>query len=242
MENAKIQGEVVSPRQIDEMNDEQFEAYINSAKDGEVQADFSGTTEPAANAENAPYMTFDTKEALQEYQNKTIGGRLREIREAAEKDRENISKLYSLAKQKYGVESDADAARMLMGELAEENAENAGLSMAQYSLMNELAAVRSEANYQKQVAQIQEDWKRQESALKNIIPTFSLEEAFENPDFYTAVVERHMSIAEAYPALKQHNISEIGNLTNGVSGYVRRDVSSMSDSEFDEYIKKIKNS
>lgn len=244
MENAKITGEVVSPQNIDEMNDEQFEAYIKSAEDGEVQAGETGAAEPAGDAENKPYMSFGTKEELQEYQNQTIGGRLREIREAAERDRENISELCSLAKQRYGVSDDDEAVSMLMGELTEHNAGNVGMSVEQYSLMNELRAIKSEASYQRRVEDIQNEWRRQEKALQNIVPDFSLEKAFENPDFYNSVVERHMTVAEAYPILKREtrSISEIGNLTNGVSGYIKRDVGSMSDREFDEYIKKIKNS
>ena len=110
--------------------------------------------------------------------------------------------------------------------------------------MNELRALKSETDYQRRVDEIQNEWKKEEAALKNIVPNFSLEQAFENPDFYNAVVENHMSVTEAYPLLKsnRYNISEIGNLTSGVGGYIKRDVLSMSDSEFDDYIKKIKNS
>ncbi len=237
MENAKINGEIVSPQNVDEMNDEQFDAYIKSAKDGEVQA-ASGTAGPAENA--GPYMSFDTKEALQEYQDKTIGNRLREIRESGER----ISGVCELAKQRYNTDSGEVALNLLKKELAEKNAGEAGLSLGQYELMNELRALKSETDYQRRVDEIQNEWKKEEAALKNIVPNFSLEQAFENPDFYNAVVENHMSVTEAYPLLKsnRYNISEIGNLTSGVGGYIKRDVLSMSDSEFDDYIKKIKNS
>ena len=237
MENAKINGEIVSPQNVDEMNDEQFDAYIKSAKDGEVQA-ASGTAEPAENA--GPYMSFDTKEALQEYQDKTIGNRLREIRESGER----ISGVCELAKQRYNTDSGEVALNLLKKELAEKNAGEAGLSLGQYELMNELRALKSETDYQRRVDEIQNEWKKEEAALKNIVPNFSLEQAFENPDFYNAVVENHMSVTEAYPLLKsnRYDISEIGNLTSGVGGYIKRDVLSMSDSEFDDYIKKIKNS
>lgn len=244
MENANLNGEIVSPRNIDEMDDEAFEAYIKSAEEGEVQADTnSGTAEPAS---ETPYMSFDTKEALQEFQDRTIGNRLREIREMGERDRERITNLCELAKQRYQTSDGDEAVALLTSELTAKNAENAGMSAEQYSFMNEIRSLRSEATYRKRVNEIQEDWKRQETALKNIVPEFDLDKAFSNPEFYSAVVENHMSIAEAYPVLKQsrpsYNISEIGNLTNGVSGYIKRDVASMSDREFDEYIKKIKNS
>lgn len=166
MENEK--GEILSPQNIDEMNDEEFNRYIESAETGEYSPE---------SPEGMPGKEF------------------------------------------------SDGRTEL------------------YSLMNELKRLQSENDYQRRVDDIQNEWRRQESILKNIVPDFDLETAFENPDFYEAVTENHMSITEAYPILKRqkYNISEIGNLTSGVGGYVKRDVASMSDTEFDDYIKKIKN-
>lgn len=109
---------------------------------------------------------------------------------------------------------------------------------------DELKALQNELNYQQRVADIQNEWKKQAAVIKNIVPDFDLETAFENSDFYDAVTEQRLSIAEAYPLLERQrrNIAEIGSLSGGVGGYVRRDVASMSDEEFDDYIKKIKNS
>ena len=103
------------------------------------------------------------------------------------------------------------------------------------------------ASYSQRIGDIQNDWVRQSNALKQIIPDFDLEEAFANPDFYRAVVEEHKTLAEAYPLLKKKQkprraISEVGNLSNGVAGNIKHDVKTMSDKEFEEYIRKIKNS
>lgn len=249
MENAGNNGEFVSPQSIDEMNDEEFEAYIKSAEDGSLpngnipngnlQSDKLSdgkSTDVAESADDAePYMSFATKEALQEYQDKTIGSRLREIRQS----KEEIDGIYELAMQRYDTADKKEAMHMLQSELSAE------CDMAEeYSASDKLRALQNEIGYQRRVNDIQNEWKRQASALKNIVPDFDLEQAFENRDFYNAVVENHMSITEAYPVLKKrsYNISEIGNITSGVNGYIKRDIASMSDKEFDDYIKKIKNS
>lgn len=248
-ENAIIEnGELVSPREIDKMNDEEFDAYIESAKEGgEVQAaEDSGDAEPAEDAEQVPYMSFNSKEELQEYQDRTIGDRLREIREAGESERRELANISELARARYGIENDADAISSLIAELEEQNASDSGMTPGEYSLSREIKALGSRLNYENKVDEIQNEWLRQSEALKRIVPNFDIEEAFRNPEFYRQVVYQHRTLAEAYPALaerpKRRTISEIGNLTNGVCGSVKHDVASMSDREFDDYIKKIKNS
>ena len=250
-ENAELNyEEVVSPQSIEEMNDEAFEAYIESAKnsDGEVQAVHdSGTAEPADNcAENGPYMSFETKEDLQEYQNQTIGRRLREIREAGEREMQNIKGVLELAKAKYKTSDNTHALSRLFEDLEEQNARREGLSRREYQTARELRSLKDEVNYQRRVDAIQDEWTRQGEALKKIVPGFNLEKAFENPEFYTRVVDRRQSLAEAYSAIVKNpprrSISEIGNLKNGVAGHINHDVRSMSDREFEDYIKKIKNS
>ena len=248
-ENAILnEGEVVSPQSVAQMDDDTFEAYIKSAKeaDGEVQAEsISGAAEPAENDEEV-YISFKTKEELQEYQNRTIGDRLREIREASEKKDERLSEVFSLAKSLYDTDSQEDAIYLLERELKEKNAQKAGMTEGEYALLDELKGIRSEVNYQRQVEEIKRDWERQSEAIKHIDPDFDLQAAFENPRFYQSVVGEHKSLAEAYPLLRKRTqrqaINEVGNLTNGVSGSVRHDVKSMSDKEFDEYISRIKNS
>lgn len=250
-ENAALnQGEPVSPLTIGEMDDEAFDRYIESAKnsDGEVQTgDNSGTAGPADDsALSEPYMSFQTKEELQDYQDRTIGKRLKEIRESGEREKVRLAGLFELAKSLYGTDSDTEAVSRLEEELKTRNVRKTGMTDGEVALMRDFGAVSSEINYQKQVENIQNEWIRQGEALKKIVPDFELESAFENPEFYKSVVEEHKTIAEAYPLLQKkpprRAISEIGSLSNGVAGHIRHDVKSMSDQEFDEYIKKIKNS
>lgn len=248
-ENANYE-EVVSPQNIEEMNDEEFDAYIESAKDrdGEVQASpGSGAAEPAEkSAEDGPYMSFETKEELQEYQDRTIGRRLKEIREAGEREMRNIKGVLELAKQKYKTSDDTRAITRLFEELEEQNARREGLSKSGYRAARELRSLKDKVNYQRRVDAIRDEWTRQGEALRKIAPDFDLEKAFENPEFYTRVVDKRQTLAEAYSAIvkkpPRRSISEIGNLKNGVAGHISHDVRSMSDAEFENYIRKIKNS
>lgn len=104
----------------------------------------------------------------------------------------------------------------------------------------------SEMEFNRRVEEIQDDWRRQGDLIKGLDPSFDLEKAFQNPDFYDAVVNGGKTVVSAYTALNvkvpRRNISEIGNLTSGVCPSVSHDINSMSDREFDDYIRKIKNS
>lgn len=247
-ENANLEyEEVVSPQTIEEMDEEAFDAYIKSAKesDGEVQADHPGEAEPAKdNAENEPYMSFATKEELQEYQDRTIGSRLKEIRETGARERESLAQISQLAKARYETNDDFDAMARLMNELEVQQERGEG-SPDKLNVSHEMQKIRGELDYQRHVEDIQNDWIRQGEALKKIVPDFDLEAAFENSEFYRRVVEGQETIAEAYPILQKkpprRAIPEIGNSTNGVAGHISHDVKSMSDHEFDDYIKRLKN-
>lgn len=221
------EGEIVQPQRIEEMDADAFEAYIESVKhqEGEVQASQSGTAEPA---NNEPYMTFQTKEALQDYQNKTIGKRLQEIREHAEREQKKYEELLHLAQNRYQTSEPQEALDRLSDELQNQNEGH-----------------KNTAELEQMAQNIQEDWERQASALHKLVPDFSLVDAFFDPEFYRRVVEEHATIAEAYLSIQkkeapQRTIREVGNATNGISGKVNTDVNSMSDREFEDYIKKIR--
>lgn len=245
-ENAILTGEVVSPENVTEMSDEAFNAYIKTAKEGgEVQAvDESGDAAPAKTGENDAYISFKTREELQEYQDRTIGNRLREIREAGERDREELKKLEELATIRFGTQNSREAIEKLCTELQLQNSRDFGLTPQDYLYMRNLREIRDSINYNQRVEDISNEWRRQSDALKKIVPDFDLEKAFENAEFYNLVVNGEKTLAEAYPVLNKKSprkaITEVGNLTNGVWGHINRDVNSMSDSEFSDYINKIK--
>lgn len=246
-ENAILTGEVVSPQSVTEMSDEEFDAYIETAKEGgEVQATDENTGEavPAEAGEDEAYISFRTKEELQEYQDKTIGNRLREIRESAERDRQGMRRLEELAGVRFGTDNAAEAIEKLSRELELQNSRDFGLTPQDYADMRNIKAIRDGISYNRRVEEISNEWRRQGDALKNIVPDFDLEKAFENAEFYNLVVNGRKTLAEAYPVLnkkpQRKAITEVGNLTNGVWGHINRDVNSMSDSEFADYIKRCK--
>jgi len=227
--NANQTEEVVQPQDVEQMDQESFEAYIESVKnaDGEVQTVQSGTTEPA---EDKPYMSFATREELQAFQNQTIGNRLREIREAEEERKREFDSLLQFAKNRYQTTEDGDAIARMMQELTQNEQE---VKMQQQQISQKAEA-------------IQADWLRQAEAIRERIPEFDLERAFLNPAFYKKVVEERASIAEAYLFTKEktppeRSIREVGNSPGGIGGRVNTDVGTMSDDEFDAYIRKIKN-
>ena len=90
------------------------------------------------------------------------------------------------------------------------------------------------------------EWLSQEKALKRIVPNFSLQQAFANPQFKKLVVDDGMDIIDAYEKLNPKKaeetavIDEIGRSSTGAAnGSTGQDVESMSDEEFRRYIKRI---
>lgn len=225
-------------RKISSMNDEEFNKYINAAK----------------NADNTPQQTDDVSGA------NTGDENLEALFAAAAKfygisDRAELAAL--IARDLNAPESENEYPTgfdMPQGGAGYGVQQfNAGYGMQPNSMGYGMQpdgmgfGMQDGASYSQRIGDIQNDWVRQSNALKQIIPDFDLEEAFANPDFYRAVVEEHKTLAEAYPLLKKKQqprraISEVGNLSNGVAGNIKHDVKTMSDKEFEEYIRKIKNS
>lgn len=90
------------------------------------------------------------------------------------------------------------------------------------------------------------EWLSQEKALKRIVPNFSLQQAFANPQFKKLVVDDGMDIIDAYEQLNPKKaeetavLDEIGRSSTGAAnGSTGQDVESMSDEEFRRYIKRI---
>lgn len=90
------------------------------------------------------------------------------------------------------------------------------------------------------------EWLSQEKALKRIVPNFSLQQAFANPQFKKLVVDDGMDIIDAYEKLNPKKaeetavLDEIGRSSTGAAnGSTGQDIESMSDEEFSRYIKRI---
>lgn len=299
------QAEVVQPQdRAWEMSEEAFRDYIESAKNGEVQA--AGSTDslqrerqdaqaaadgqeegngeaPRKSLQNEekpePFMQFATEAELQAYQNKTIGRRIREIRDQYAPAKEQLDRVYEIAREFYAVENGQDAVENLLQDLQRQAAQRQGVAVEEFAqrkaLERDAAAWRKQRNAQMEqeqaVGRIYSDWERQAENLRQIVPEFDLQAAFQNQDFYQRVVDGGYSLSEAYMAVQwspkdgtrtgrrfsaqgapqpeggttrtaqRRPILEAGAQNMGVSGKIRQDVGAMSDQDFAAYIRRIQN-
>ena len=267
------EAEVVSLPNIEDMTDEEFEEYIASAKDGEVQAEAAADSRSVAEVEQEktpaieqnqsedtkkPFMQFATQEELQQYQDKTIGKRIAQMREKYAPYKERSDRLAEIARSFYGTEDAEAAVENLMNDLTEQNANKAGQTLEQYErnlrLERDAKAYRDQQKQQEETERIQQEWTRQTERLKQIVPEFDMKTALENPDFYQKVVQEGYSLIEAYmltnrkaekanvqtaPPRVRRAIQEVGAQKNGIGGNIKQDVKSMSDQQFDDYIRQI---
>lgn len=94
-------------------------------------------------------------------------------------------------------------------------------------------------------ARIISEWQAQEKILKKSVPNFDLRKALENPQFKKMLIEDGMDVIDAYEAINPKAskelpvLDEVGRSVSGSSGVTSHDVSSMSDDEFDRYIKRL---
>lgn len=257
-----------------EMTDEEFSEYIESAKNGEVQAangvaaddqEENRAENPAENLQNEekpePYMQFATEEELQAYQDKTIGNRLRELREQYAPAKEKLEQVFSVVKDFYAIEDQEEALKTLLADLQAQSAEKKGMPVEEMIRQQEMERdalayrnqQKAEREQQKAVSKIYTDWERQAEHLRGILPDFDLNNAFQNPEFYQKVVEGGYSLSEAYMAVERSKpspqqktaarrpIQEAGAQNTAVAGKIRQDVGTMTDGEFLSYIRRIQN-
>lgn len=266
------------------MSDEAFQQYIESAKNGEVQAanrtadgkaagaaaDGQGSESDTGKTESGPtqteekpepFMQFATAADLQAYQDKTIGNRLRQLREQYAPAKEKLEQVFSVVKEFYAMEDQEEALKTLLADLQAQSAEKKGVPVEE--MIRQQALERDAMAYRKQqraeqeqkqaVTQIYTDWERQAEHLRQIVPDFDLKTAFQNPEFYQKVVEGGYSLSEAYMAVEKSRpkpkpqaaarrpIQEAGAQNTAVAGKIRQDVGAMTDSEFLSYIRRIQN-
>lgn len=220
---AEEREEITEPQNsVDDMSDEEFESYINSAQNGtvpenqtdirrEVQAedeqdnsDNTGTAEPAESEKKSePFKQFATQEDYQREIDRIIGERLKKTRE----DTEKFEGLKELSRRFYGGE-DADASiRQLIDDLRAQNAEKSGVSVEEYTRQEQdsIDARRyreeqsRQAEEQKRIGEIQRRWQKESEDLKAVVPDFDLNTALGNKTFYDNLV-KGFSVSTAYLA------------------------------------------
>lgn len=263
--------EITEPQKtVDEMSDEEFLSYINSAQNGtvpeshsEVQtndeqdeqdnSDDTGSAEPADAAKSEPFKVFNTQEEYQGEFDRIIGERLKKSREGME----TLEGLKQQALNFYGADDGDAALAQLIDDLQAQNAEKKGISVEDYKQQSQdsidAQKYRNEQNRisdeQRKIADIQSRWQRESEDLKAIIPDFDFAKAMQNKTFYENIVNG-TSVPTAYlaankaaaPAPKQQRraIPQNGNAKGGSAGKVETNPAAMSDADFARYIEKIK--
>lgn len=214
--------EITEPQKtVDEMSDEEFLSYINSAQNGtvpershsEVQtndeqdeqdnSDDTGSAEPADAAKSEPFKVFNTQEEYQGEFDRIIGERLKKSREGME----TLEGLKQQALNFYGADDGDAALAQLIDDLQAQNAEKKGISVEDYKQQSQdsidAQKYRNEQNRisdeQRKIADIQSRWQRESEDLKAIIPDFDFAKAMQNKTFYENIVNG-TSVPTAYLA------------------------------------------
>lgn len=219
--------EITEPsKTIEEMSDDEFISYINSAQDGNVEVqdtaarqsevdtaeqsaaekDDTGDADPADVENKEPFKVFNTQEEYQSEFDRVIGERLKKSRESVE----TLEGLKQQALNFYGTEDGDTALRQLIDDLQAQNAEKRGVSVEDYDRQTrdsidaqkyreEQSRISSE---QERVAQIQQKWQNESEELKRIVPDFNFAKAMQNQAFYNNIVNG-MSVTGAYLAVNQ---------------------------------------
>lgn len=258
-DGANNENEEVTTPQIDEMSDEDFESYINSAQNGdfgEVQAESynTGIAEPAGSDEKSePFRVFNTQEEYQGVIDGIMGERLK-------KTRESMNTLEGLKQQAltfYGADDGDTALAQLIEDLQMQNAERKGVSIEDYMQQSQdsidAQKYRNEQSRkmyeQQRIADIQQRWKTESEELKRIVPDFDFVKAMANNEFYDSIVNG-MSVSNAYlnvnmpntaaMSKKRRGILQNGNMKGGSTGRVEANPAAMTDKDFAKYIERIK--
>lgn len=226
------EGVTAPQKSIDEMSDEEFESYINSAQNGtlnrEVQAEQgddneyadkggaenaandseTGDAEPAGSEEAKPFRVFSTQEEFQGVIDGIMGERLK-------KNRESMNTLESVKQQAlnfYGTDDGDTALAQLIEDLQQQCAEKKGVSVEDYKQQSQDSIdAQKYRNEQKQavdrdnqIAEIQQRWQRESEDLKAIVPDFDFAKAMQNKAFYENIVNGK-SVSTAYLAANKQN-------------------------------------
>ncbi|HIU48797.1 MAG TPA: hypothetical protein IAB04_05490 [Candidatus Avimonoglobus intestinipullorum] len=254
---------------VDNMTEEEFSAYIETAKQGaqDIEGAQAHTQQeqPQEPKEEPPFRSFQTEEELQEFQNEAVRQQIQELHDQYNPYMEQLGQLTELAKGYYGEKNGKTALEQLLADLQAQSAERDGKSVEEYLQQKELErdakAYRqqqeAQQKRQQEVGNICREWERQERVLKTIVPGFSLRRALSDKAFYKRVVEDGYSISEAYMAQdapgritggenqtntpRRRIIQEAGAQAQARQGVIRQDAKNMTDNEFEEYIRRIQN-
>ena len=240
---------------INDLTDEEFTDYIDSLVNGEdapaeveVPEELGG--EPASEPQTEPEEPGEP--AGDEGGEPNVQ---EEPAEAAPPD-ERLIRLSDIARAKYPEESADDALSHLLEDMEKEEGASRGIDAENFRRQaaeaREFGAWREEkaerVRAEQEAAEKVREWRADEERLKMMIPSFSLEQAFENEEFKKRVAQNGESVFAAYAAMnpkkeekKPVDVDEAGLRTiSGGQDFKPADIERMPKKQFDEYIRRIK--
>lgn len=206
---------------VDNMSDEEFNDYLRNAADySDTTAEGPETEEAAAEAAeaeatgNTPFKVFDTEAdynaAMEDYANRTYGDRIR-AGDAA------TSRLNSLsdAASRYYDDGETDPIGRLSGDLESQTAARYNQTPEEYrqaqqdkkdleAYRGQQAAAQEQQNGQQEIIN---RWNTEAERLKQNVPDFDLETAFQNEEFRNMVIGG-ASVDGAYYAVKYNELQQ----------------------------------
>lgn len=227
---------------IENLTKEEFDDYVERLINGEDTAEQTPEQTPEETPEQTPE---ETPEETPE----------QAPAQAAEPD-ERLVRLSDIARAKYPDKSGEEAMVQLLEDMEREEGENRGLDAEsfrraqteerEYDAWREERAQRE--RQEQAAAQTVRAWREDEARLRTLIPSFSLEKAFENEEFKRRVAQNGESVFEAYAAMnpkkeekKRAAVDEAGlSAQAGGQEFKEADVTRMPRKQFDEYIRRIK--
>ncbi len=246
--------EVVSPQ---EFSDEEFDDYIDGVKNGtevptreEANPQAEEEEEKQEEEKHEPYRSFETEEEFRGFVQKVISDRFRNSKEAEYED------LGRKAQVIFGGESPKEGLNNMLTEFGKQKAEEIGIEPEEYERdMRDRAdaeayrrQIAEAAEREKAVASIQNEWIKDSENLKKAVPDFDFAKAMEN-DKFRELVLGGASVSAAYITLMHTSpqegaakkvIREVGASSPGVRESEKQAPMSMTDAEFDRYIKSIR--
>ena len=240
---------------INDLTDEEFTDYIDSLVNGE---DAPAEVEVPEELGGEPASEPQTEPEEPEEPAGDEGGKpdvQEEPAEAAPPD-ERLIRLSDIARAKYPEESADDALSHLLEDMEKEEGASRGVNAEDFRRQaaeaREFGAWREEkaerARAEQEAAEKVREWRADEERLKMMIPSFSLEQAFENEEFKKRVAQNGESVFAAYAAMnpkkeekKPVDVDEAGLRTiPGGQDFKPADIERMPKKQFDEYIRRIK--
>lgn len=207
------------------------------------------------------FKTFETQEEWQSEIDRIIGDRLKNTHKVIDE----YDALKHTLSDYYGAKNADEAIRLFREDIDSQMAEREGVNVdvyrrvqnaeqenAQYKRQLEaINEARREEQRQAQARAIQADWEKQAAELKKAVPNFDLKANMQNSEFADYVVDKRLSIADAYYLTRRAEqmtkasqrqerrpIHENGAMQKTSGGSAYTDINKLSDSDFEKYLEK----